>query len=618
MRRIIALSVVVLAAGAAHASGTAATTYYVSPTGSDSNSGSASAPWKTIARVNNASLAPGDTVLFQGGSTFSGTLMPSSSGVPGSPITFGSYETGKASITSATGAVWIPAARHDLVFDGLDLSSPGAIVFASDSGGTGTYNIALRNSTVHDSPYAGLHMQTQDWSWTVARNTFRHLGDSGLIVQGNQATINANTITDAGWNTALGYAKHGIYAKAPNIRITNNDFSAIPNGQAISLRYGGAVVFGNTVHDTPYAIGMFAQDPTNKGAVKVYNNRFWNITGWLFYYSGVNEALGTPAGLDVVWTSNTARLASAVEAVNVSEITAASVTIANSVFFGTYGSAYRGCASCSEHNNDWYGGTRNLPAGNGDRTVPPGLTAAPTFAPTDATSPVVDSGTTGVPDSNYASSCDGQPFDFCLLRPDQGAVEYLGSAATTGDTTSPTSAGSLAFAQATPTGGTLTWVASTDNVGVTGYDVYVDGARVGATSATSYDVSGLACGTSHSFGVVAFDAAGNRSITAATTGSTAACSSAPPPPPAAPTVAFSNVADGSVVPRSYTFTAVATDSSGITSLTVAVDGSPVCSTQSPTIDCPINRNGGWHTLSATAVSAAGVSASTSVRVHFAH
>ena len=66
--------------------GSSATTYYVSPSGSDSNPGSASAPWQTIARVNRASLAAGDTVLFQGGQTFSdASLTPPTSGTASAP-----------------------------------------------------------------------------------------------------------------------------------------------------------------------------------------------------------------------------------------------------------------------------------------------------------------------------------------------------------------------------------------------------------------------------------------------------------------------------------------------------------------------------------------------------
>ena len=60
---------------------------------------------------------------------------------------------------------------------------------------------------------------------------------------------------------------------------------------------------------------------------------------------------------------------------------------------------------------------------------------------------------------------------------------------------------------------TLTWNAASDNVGVTGYGVYRDGASVGSTerSTRSYSFTGLACGTTYTLAVDAYDAAGNRS-----------------------------------------------------------------------------------------------------------
>ncbi len=115
---------------------------------------------------------------------------------------------------------------------------------------------------------------------------FRHLGDDGLLVQGGQVTIDSSTITDTGWNPALTYGKHGIYAKGPTMTISNNDISYDTNGSAISLRYAGARVFGNTIHDTPYAFSLFPQDPANTGTDRIYENRMWNITGFAFYYAG--------------------------------------------------------------------------------------------------------------------------------------------------------------------------------------------------------------------------------------------------------------------------------------------------------------------------------------------
>jgi hypothetical protein len=70
----------------------------------------------------------------------------------------------------------------------------------------------------------------------------------------------------------------------------------------------------------------------------------------------------------------------------------------------------------------------------------------------------------------------------------------------------------------------ISWTASTDGVGVLGYDVFVNGARVGTSAGTSYTFGGLVCGTTYTLGVDAFDAAGNASQAASVSGSTGSCS----------------------------------------------------------------------------------------------
>jgi chitodextrinase len=84
---------------------------------------------------------------------------------------------------------------------------------------------------------------------------------------------------------------------------------------------------------------------------------------------------------------------------------------------------------------------------------------------------------------------------------------------------------------ATPaaTSATLAWGASTDNVGVAGYGVYVDGHLAGTTAATGYQLSNLGCGTSHTFAVDAFDVAGNRSAAATSSFATTSCADAQAP-----------------------------------------------------------------------------------------
>jgi fibronectin type 3 domain-containing protein len=87
----------------------------------------------------------------------------------------------------------------------------------------------------------------------------------------------------------------------------------------------------------------------------------------------------------------------------------------------------------------------------------------------------------------------------------------------TGDTTSPTAPASLT-ATASGTEIDLSWTASTDNVGVTGYQIQrcqgtgcTTFAQIGSSTVTTYSDTGLATTTAYRYRVLATDAAGNAS-----------------------------------------------------------------------------------------------------------
>ncbi|MEU7832577.1 glycosyl hydrolase family 18 protein [Nonomuraea sp. NPDC049129] len=95
------------------------------------------------------------------------------------------------------------------------------------------------------------------------------------------------------------------------------------------------------------------------------------------------------------------------------------------------------------------------------------------------------------------------------------------------DTTAPSVPGNLRSTGTTSSSVSLAWDAATDNVGVTGYDVYRGSTRVTTVTGTSYTDSGLAAATSYTYTVRARDAAGNvsaagNSVTATTPGGTGA------------------------------------------------------------------------------------------------
>lgn len=80
------------------------------------------------------------------------------------------------------------------------------------------------------------------------------------------------------------------------------------------------------------------------------------------------------------------------------------------------------------------------------------------------------------------------------------------------DTEAPTAPSSLTASNPSSSTIDLSWTASTDNVGVSGYYIYYsDGTLATTASGTSVTVTGLDASTTYTFYVAAYDAAGNES-----------------------------------------------------------------------------------------------------------
>lgn len=83
------------------------------------------------------------------------------------------------------------------------------------------------------------------------------------------------------------------------------------------------------------------------------------------------------------------------------------------------------------------------------------------------------------------------------------------------DTQAPSIPANLTSPAKTSTSVQLSWTASTDNVGVTGYEVYRNGVLNQTVTSNSATISGLTPATAYSFYVRARDGAGNRSAASA-------------------------------------------------------------------------------------------------------
>jgi hypothetical protein len=258
------------------------TTYYVSPAGSDSNSGtSPTQAWRTVTRVNHQALQPGDAVLFQGGATFADAgLMPGyGSGVNGTdadPVVFGSFGTGNAALPDG---IWF-SGDNDLTFE--NLSVPGSGAGGSEQGLNGTgNNIAIQGCSFSD---VTLGIQSHGSNWTIADNTVTDTGDSGLLLYGDSHTVTGNTITATGLDHTIPYGTHGIYLKAPNSTVSYNTITNF-NYDGISDRYRNSTITNNRIVGGQIGIAWFEYD-TIGGVSKWSDNRIEGTTVAGMFVSG--------------------------------------------------------------------------------------------------------------------------------------------------------------------------------------------------------------------------------------------------------------------------------------------------------------------------------------------
>ncbi|HUA32613.1 MAG TPA: right-handed parallel beta-helix repeat-containing protein [Candidatus Binataceae bacterium] len=114
-----------------------ARTYYIDASGTDSNPGTDPAtPWRSLAKVSNAVLAPGDVVALKAGDTWRGTLALHSSGAVDHPITITRYGSGPPPIISGADVISGWRLEHDGVWS-APCESPAANVYVGSEWGWG-------------------------------------------------------------------------------------------------------------------------------------------------------------------------------------------------------------------------------------------------------------------------------------------------------------------------------------------------------------------------------------------------------------------------------------------------------------------------------------------------
>jgi hypothetical protein len=242
--------------------------YLSSSTGNDSNDGSQTQPWKTLSKISNTTLGPGDTVYFKKGDTFRGHFVVDGSGTEQSPITFTSYGNGNQPIISGSdhdygGGDYREAmlvTNHDnMVFDDLeiqnhrtisrsgvgDLVSFGIRIEVSDSNAN-LNNFSFRNMTFKN-------VYALYWVDPSNQNAFNDFEVSGLTFISSWGGIINNVIVEDSYFTDL--QRIGIHIKNTmgktstkrntNFVFRNNDFFQIGGTCVLPVRTENCLIENN-------------------------------------------------------------------------------------------------------------------------------------------------------------------------------------------------------------------------------------------------------------------------------------------------------------------------------------------------------------------------------------
>jgi len=169
------------------------TNYYVSPSGSDANSGSLALPYLTIAKAVTV-LNPGDTVLIRGGTyNLSAQIDNPPSGTLGNPIVYKAYkgETPLISGSSATGFTCFNlVSSSNLVFDSLKFITNTSI------GGGAFYFEGASNVTIINCDFSGSPANSSGENPSVIREYRPTSGSStNVLIKNNYFHDNGSNVS---------------------------------------------------------------------------------------------------------------------------------------------------------------------------------------------------------------------------------------------------------------------------------------------------------------------------------------------------------------------------------------------------------------------------------------
>lgn len=265
--RLILVLTVILCSGPLTAA-----TYYLSPTGSDSNPGTAASPWRTFQKAASAVRA-GDTVIVSDG-TYTGGVSIETPGTSGKPIVF--KAAGSHAIIKGSGSE-----RDAVCIDGYSLGNPwwkGANMY-----------VTIEGLTIQNATRGGIRISCAHHV-TVRKCTLTKNGTWGIFTDySNYSLLEDNECSYSG-------NEHGIYVSNssdfPIIRgnrVHHNSASGIQINADPAMEDGDGITTGAVIErNVVYENGRIGGSAINLASVRsslvqnnlIYNNYAGGIACW--------------------------------------------------------------------------------------------------------------------------------------------------------------------------------------------------------------------------------------------------------------------------------------------------------------------------------------------------
>jgi hypothetical protein len=340
-------------------------TYYVSPNGSDANTGSQAYPWATITHASSV-VSPGNTVVVEDGTyniapggsvngTLAGDWAIGSSGTSGSPITYVAQHKWQAKLVGhgiGDGSAVIGMQGGYNILKDFDITGTDAAgVNLATTGTTASFNQAIGNY-VHDivvpcdsnggealdsgagGDYTGI--SHNDFIGNLVVNV-TNAGGSGCSVNTTvgiyeavpYGTVANNIVINAGYaiqswhaashltifgNTELN-SRTGVLVGAGDAPGGTNDYTLVQNNIAVNNSNAGIIEEGNTGTHNQYIdnltygnnVNISLQNGLSASGTVTANPLFVNNTGTAtgdYHVQSSSPARGTGLALAGILTDN--------------------------------------------------------------------------------------------------------------------------------------------------------------------------------------------------------------------------------------------------------------------------------------------------------------------------